>query len=388
MASTPKLGLPLLEATQGQKHLTHNQAITQLDLAIQLALDGFDLDTPPASPMDGGTYAIGNAPSGDWTGHALEIASWADGIWHFVVPQAGWLAWDKSIQALLIFDTASWIGYAPVFAEIQNISKLGVNTTADDTNKLAVSSDAVLFTTALNDVRLSANKTSVADTAAHLFQTNYSGRAEFGLLGNDDFTLKVSPDNFTTSFEALKIKSANGEIIIPQNVSIGHAGDPTSTLHIVGPTGSGATALTVDGDGGAGDKPVRVRDASGVEECLIYGDGDLVNRNNNYGALSDEKLKTEIQDATSQWADISEIRLKNYKLKKQIGTSDERMHLGVIAQDLLATSPALVRKDTDGLLSVKYSVLYLKAIGALQEAMKRIERLESIVDAPRKEQSN
>lgn len=382
MASTPKLGLPLLEASQGQKHLTHNEAITQLDLSVQLAFDEINRDAPPVSPIAGSTFAISATPSGEWLGHELEIAFWADDIWHYITPQTGWLAWDKTDSALRSFNATDWVGYAPTFAEFQNIAKLGVNTTADDTNKLAVRSDAILFTTAANDVRVTANKTVATDTASHVFQTNYSGRAEFGLLGDDDFTLKVSPDNFLSSFEALKVKADSGDVIAPQSMSIGHSADPVSVLHVVGPTGSGATALTVDGDGGGGDKPFRVRDAFGLDKCIILGDGDLQNQNNSYGALSDKKLKTNIQDASSQWADVSAFRLKTYKLKRQVGTAQERTHLGVIAQDLEVSSPGLVSKDAEGQLSVKYSILYLKAIGALQEAMQRIENLEAKVLAP------
>ncbi len=149
----------------------------------------------------------------------------------------------------------------------------------------------------------------------------------------------------------------------------------------------------------------------GVTQLKIYTNGDIQNTNNNYGSLSDLKLKKNISDANSQWDDIKAVSLKNYEFKNpEYGTG--RM-LGVIAQDLQSISPGLVNETEDVLtvespvfddngapvfddngnqvteivsnktgettLSVKYSVLYLKAIGALQEAMTRIEELEAKV---------
>ncbi len=41
------------------------------------------------------------------------------------------------------------------------------------------------------------NKSSAATTASALFQTGFSGRAEFGVAGDDNFQLKVSADGST-----------------------------------------------------------------------------------------------------------------------------------------------------------------------------------------------
>ena len=44
-------------------------------------------------------------------------------------------------------------------------------------------------------------------------------------------------------------------------------------------------------------------------------------------------------------------------------------------------SPKLVRESEDGMKTVSYSILYMKAIKALQEAQTRIETLEAEVAA-------
>ena len=113
-------------------------------------------------------------------------------------------------------------------------------------------------------------------------------------------------------------------------------------------------------------------------QIRIRGDGDAENTNNSYGAISDRTLKENETSAKSQWDDIKALEIKNYNL---IAYPD-RPHLGVIAQDLeSAGMTGLVKTDSEGIKSVKYSVLYMKAVKALQEAMTKIEDLETRVKA-------
>lgn len=125
---------------------------------------------------------------------------------------------------------------------------------------------------------------------------------------------------------------------------------------------------------------------STTQRFYVFSDGDVVNHDNSYGAISDENLKQQIVDASSQWDDIKGIKVRNYKYNSdvdQYGDSDDLWRLGVVAQELELVSPHLV-KDTvseDGSITkaVKYSVMYMKAVKALQEAIDRIETLEAKV---------
>jgi hypothetical protein len=138
---------------------------------------------------------------------------------------------------------------------------------------------------------------------------------------------------------------------------------------------------------------------SGVTDKLFIRDsGNVVNANNSYGAISDLKLKEQITDASSQWLDIKNIQIKKFKFKHEVaeGDSDNLWKLGVVAQEIETVSPSLVEtvkdidKDGNAVLddegnetftkNVKYSVLYMKAVKALQEAMLKIENLEARVD--------
>ena len=121
---------------------------------------------------------------------------------------------------------------------------------------------------------------------------------------------------------------------------------------------------------------------NGTYSYNLYSNGNVVNTNNSYGAISDIKLKENIVDATSQWYDIKALRPVNYNFKE----GQTHTQLGLIAQEVELVSPGLVSespdRDEDGndlgtiTKSVNYSVLYMKAVKALQEAMERIETLE------------
>jgi len=148
----------------------------------------------------------------------------------------------------------------------------------------------------------------------------------------------------------------------------------------------------------------------------VYSDGDVVNHDNSYGSLSDERIKQDIVDANSQWDDIKAIKVRNFKKKDDVDQYGDKAwsQIGVIAQELETVSPKLIRESDpdssaikinsefgtlyeDGdeipenkkvgdvkevkskIKTVNYSILYMKAVKALQEAMTRIETLEAKV---------
>lgn len=114
---------------------------------------------------------------------------------------------------------------------------------------------------------------------------------------------------------------------------------------------------------------------TGTLQFKVFNNGDVVNANNSYGAISDITLKENVAPASVQWDNIKAIEIVNYNFKEETGHQTHKQ-LGVIAQQVEEVSPGLVSTGEDGLKSVNYSVLYMKAVKALQEAMERIEVLE------------
>ena len=141
---------------------------------------------------------------------------------------------------------------------------------------------------------------------------------------------------------------------------------------VLGNDGSGGMFKNI---GGSGD----VFRAGGTQGLLqINGDGDAFNTNNSYGQLSDETLKQDIVDAASQWNDIKNLKVRKFRFKDN---PTGVLQIGVIAQEIEKVSAGLVQEDDEGIKSVKYSVLYMKAVKCLQEAIAKIEVLETKVAA-------
>ena len=119
--------------------------------------------------------------------------------------------------------------------------------------------------------------------------------------------------------------------------------------------------------------------AAGNPKAYIYSNGDLQNVYNAYGAISDIRVKQDVIDSSSQMEDIKNLKIKKYRLKDDVEKGIDKELLGVVAQDLISSGMGgcVKRNEDTGLYSVTYSVLYLKALKALQETISKVEELES-----------
>lgn len=230
--TTNRVKLPYILQSQSQKEVTHNSSLDLIDALLQAACVSVSVNTPPGSPVAGDCYVIGTSPTGAWTGQAKAVAFYTTG-WNFIVPWEGLTVWANDTNQLYTYDGSAW-GATYNLSSFQNLSMLGVNTSADATNKLAVASVAILFTHVGADMQVKINKNAAGDKASFLFQTNWSARAEFGLLGDDNFTLKVSPDG-STFYDSLKMLAGSGRVALKQN---------GSGLSGAGTTQGTATAIT------------------------------------------------------------------------------------------------------------------------------------------------
>lgn len=202
MTDTPRLLLPELSASQAQKHVTHNDALLQLDAFLCCNIADRTLTAPPASPADGDTYLVKATATGTWAGQDGKIAYAIDGGWRFYAPFIGLYVFVANESAILVYTASGWTDFASVL-NFQNVPQLGVNTAADATNKFAAKSNAILFAAletangGNDNLHMVVNKATTAADAAILLQDNFSTRALLGLLGDDNLTFKVSPDGST-----------------------------------------------------------------------------------------------------------------------------------------------------------------------------------------------
>lgn len=106
-SSTPRLELPLLEPGQAQKEMTHNEALTRLDIATQACVLG-ETSLPSPAPEPGQCWLVGNAPQGAWTGKTGAIAAWTEGGWRFIAPREGMRIWIAAEQCFALFSAGQW----------------------------------------------------------------------------------------------------------------------------------------------------------------------------------------------------------------------------------------------------------------------------------------
>jgi hypothetical protein len=208
MDMTPRLKLPYIAPQQAQKQVTYNEAMRTLDILVQPVVKSQTIATPPGSPAEGDAYLVAASPTGAWTGKAGHIACFVDGSWRFFVPLDGWLLYVEDDDVFIQRQSGSWTAVGSSF------STLGINATADLSNRFALSSDVSLFSHDGANHRLVVNKAATGDTASQIFQTGLSGRAELGLTADDDFHLKVSPDGSVWQ-EALTIDRSSAAVTMP-----------------------------------------------------------------------------------------------------------------------------------------------------------------------------
>ncbi|WOI58444.1 DUF2793 domain-containing protein [Palleronia sp. LCG004] len=208
MSNSPNLSIPYIQPSQAQKHITHNLAIELLDALVHLSLTTLDATTPPADPFEGQVVAVGSGATGIFEGEDGKIAYRSNGAWLFVPPRNGFKAWVESRGAFYVFQDSSWRLLLAVGADTAD--GLGLNASWDAENRLSVASSGTLLSHEGAGHRLKINKSAAPETASLLFQTGFSGRAEMGIAGDDDFSIKVSADGESWA-TALRVDGSSGE---------------------------------------------------------------------------------------------------------------------------------------------------------------------------------
>jgi len=265
---------------------------------------------------------------------------------------------------------------------------------------------------------LGRNDTSVNvgnNIGAYLFRTNDSSSEKYGgMVSRGDNTTGdgyvgiysvdtrleagSAPDWYINS--SMNVYQRNGSRIIGQNnltspITYSTVEDGFYVYHNGNGTNRSQTLMRVRD--GTGSDYVWRHMRRDVLKSEIEENGDFMSATQVYGGTSDERLKENIVASGSQWDDIKAVQVKKYSMIED--GLDAPNQLGVIAQDLIASGMnGLVQQhfkvalnpetqedepvlDADGnqeeYYTVKYSILYMKAIKALQEAMERIETLET-----------
>ena len=265
--NSPNLDLHYLLASQSQKHVTFNELINKIDALLMLAVSSKSITTPPSAPMEGQSYIIPENATGEWQNKSGKIAYFQNLGWTYMTPKNGFVTM-VSDEVQFYFYNNGWIKLSTT-QETNTFSKIGIGINSDANFPFSTKLNNALFSAKYSseggygNIRIQLNKEISTKTASFIFQDNWSGQAEFGLIGDDSFAIKTSSDgaNWINPFkinsagrikilglDAPAIAIGNNEIIrlgtnrfinIPkapntdgQNLFIGISAGPASTNYV------------------------------------------------------------------------------------------------------------------------------------------------------------
>ncbi|MCH2547057.1 MAG: DUF2793 domain-containing protein [Alphaproteobacteria bacterium] len=152
MATTPNLGMTLVEQSQAQKEITVNMAFTRIDALLNGHGLDKDLAVPPASPAEGDMYIIASGATEDWAGHDGEIA-YFEQIWRFIVPNSGMTLWVADESRFYVYDGAAWVANYSMRSAINTQIATGYTLAVTDRGDLITCDNASAITMTLpNDL--------------------------------------------------------------------------------------------------------------------------------------------------------------------------------------------------------------------------------------------
>ena len=103
ISTSPRFSLPYLFVGQAQKEVFVNEALARIDTLLHPSVEG-EADAPPAQSVDGQSWIVGMAPTGEWLGHPGELAMRQAGNWLFAAARTGMQVYDSSSGQMARFD--------------------------------------------------------------------------------------------------------------------------------------------------------------------------------------------------------------------------------------------------------------------------------------------
>lgn len=87
--NSDRFALPLLQAGQAQKELTHNEALALVDMLLHAQVESMAIATPPGGAAIGQCWVVASGGTGAWAGQDGKLACLTTGGWRFVIPRNG-----------------------------------------------------------------------------------------------------------------------------------------------------------------------------------------------------------------------------------------------------------------------------------------------------------
>lgn len=109
---TARHALPYLYPSQAHKEVTHNEALSRIDILISPVVQGVADSPQGLTPQPGQCWLISAAPLEAWAGCAHHVAGWTASGWQIVPPFEGMQAFDQSDHIMQYFYRGSWRSFA------------------------------------------------------------------------------------------------------------------------------------------------------------------------------------------------------------------------------------------------------------------------------------
>lgn len=270
-----RLALPYLAAGQMQKHVTLNEALTRLDSLVATQVVSRTTTGQPASPEPGALYILPVGATGAaWSaGQPGSLLRFDAGGWSTIPVPEGCLIYMQEDAEFLVREAGGWVALGLRLGSIHGLDRLGLNTTADAENPFAARLDKALWTArdvaegGSGDLRMTFNKSGPSAVLSLLMQSAFGGRAELGLVGSDDFSLRVSADGSAWS-EVMTVAGATGRASFAHGSSRVEVQTFTAAGTFAVPTWARLLQITCCGGGGGGGSG-----ASGALGAVRHGGG-------------------------------------------------------------------------------------------------------------------
>lgn len=152
VGQTMRHALPLLSPGQAQKEMTHNEALTLIDLLLHGQIVEVGAEIPPEPAEIGKCWILGATPEGIWEGHPGMIAGYSEGGWRFIAPIEGMHFWINEAEGYAYFSAGSWqknAVHGHVFVAGQQIIGPRGNAIAEPSGGMVVDAEARAAITAM-----------------------------------------------------------------------------------------------------------------------------------------------------------------------------------------------------------------------------------------------
>lgn len=173
----PKIGV-MDKADNGDTYgVSMRQLFRMLQALIQANVRLVNTNTPPGSPSNGDTYALGAAPTGVWAGFPGCIAYWTtdnpDSVtpptsWDFYSPLVGWVVFNDGDSQFYQWNGTTWVPDATGGSSAFNAITSGTNSTASmivgTGAAIAVTGTGTIQSTTIRNVAVSSTPPSAGQT--------------------------------------------------------------------------------------------------------------------------------------------------------------------------------------------------------------------------------